>query len=343
MANVLQLKRSITVDVAPTTLVEGELAANVDAATVVGNLWLGIEGAVEILVATQNLNTLAAFAFFLDTDAFTEDSATQVASQQSIKAYADGKVAAALYDANSTVVAVTDDTPVVQAFAASTVLGRRAAGDVTAITYANLSTDLGIAELGGVTHNFAAAVAPTVNDDVTSGYGPGSIWIDTTADKAYICLDGTDTLAVWTETTQAGGGVDVNGTPASNEITMWFDVDTIKSFAGWKFDGSDMTIYEEVNDGNPSIALGKDAAEVLLVQAVYDGGLQTLDRVDFITKAASVTTDKGLYRFSVDEVAILDINDAGIDLVSSMGYYINGTLVLSGTNLDNVIVDGGTY
>lgn len=43
----------------------------------------------------------------------------------------------------------------------------------------------------------AAAVAPGVNDDVTGGYGVGSIWYDTSADDVYDCLDGTDGAAVW--------------------------------------------------------------------------------------------------------------------------------------------------
>lgn len=53
-----------------------------------------------------------------------------------------GGVPATTWDAQSVVVAVTDDTPVAQTFAASTVLGRRATGDVTAISYANLIADL---------------------------------------------------------------------------------------------------------------------------------------------------------------------------------------------------------
>lgn len=51
-----------------------------------------------------------------------------------------------------------------------------------------------------------AAVAPTTTDDSASGYAVGSIWIDVTADKGYLCLDATATAAVWTEITQAGGG-----------------------------------------------------------------------------------------------------------------------------------------
>lgn len=55
-----------------------------------------------------------------------------------------GGVSAALWDAQSVVVAVTDNTPIAQPLAASTVLGRRATGDITAISMTNLKTDLAI-------------------------------------------------------------------------------------------------------------------------------------------------------------------------------------------------------
>jgi len=53
---------------------------------------------------------------------------------------------------------------------------------------------------------YDGTVAPTVNEDSGGGYSVGSVWIDTTNDKAYICLDNTVTAAVWTEITQSGGG-----------------------------------------------------------------------------------------------------------------------------------------
>jgi len=55
-------------------------------------------------------------------------------------------------------------------------------------------------------NNDGAAVAPTVNDDSGDGYSIGSRWLDTTADKEYVCLDATTTAAVWVETTATGGG-----------------------------------------------------------------------------------------------------------------------------------------
>ena len=46
--------------------------------------------------------------------------------------------------------------------------------------------------------NLAAAVPPVgATDDVTLGYGVGSLWYDTTADLPYVCLDATDGAAVW--------------------------------------------------------------------------------------------------------------------------------------------------
>lgn len=48
--------------------------------------------------------------------------------------------------------------------------------------------------------NLAGTTAPVATDDEDSGYSVGSIWIDTTGDAAYICVDATSTAAVWEPT-----------------------------------------------------------------------------------------------------------------------------------------------
>lgn len=53
-----------------------------------------------------------------------------------------GAITGALWDAQSVITAAIDDTPQATILGASTVLGRRAAGDIGAVTYANLLADL---------------------------------------------------------------------------------------------------------------------------------------------------------------------------------------------------------
>lgn len=51
--------------------------------------------------------------------------------------------------------------------------------------------------------NLNASAAPAVGDDDADGYSPGSLWVDTTGDKAYVCVDASTGAAIWIE---AGGG-----------------------------------------------------------------------------------------------------------------------------------------
>lgn len=83
-------------------------------------------------------------------------------------------------------------------------------------------------------------------------------------------------------------------------------------------DNADLTLYDAVNAGNPVFAFGSSAAERLRVVPVFDGGAVTLDRVDFITDVVSGTADKGLFRFSPDGVAVLDIDDGGIEVTGAI-------------------------
>lgn len=57
-------------------------------------------------------------------------------------------------------------------------------------------------------NNLNAAVAPSATDDSSAGYEVGSLWVDTTANKAYVCVDDAVGAAVWTETT-GGGATDL--------------------------------------------------------------------------------------------------------------------------------------
>jgi len=46
-----------------------------------------------------------------------------------------------------------------------------------------------------------AVVAPAASDNLSGGYAPSSMWVDTVASKVYVCLTSTNTSAVWIEIT----------------------------------------------------------------------------------------------------------------------------------------------
>jgi len=66
--------------------------------------------------------------------------------------------------------------------------------------------DVGLGNVENLKAKLDATTAPAVGNDNTQGYAIGSRWIDVTNDKEYVCLDVSTGAAVWTETTQAGGG-----------------------------------------------------------------------------------------------------------------------------------------
>jgi hypothetical protein len=104
-----------------------------------------------------------------------------------------GYLLESLIDAKGDLIAASAaDTPARLAVAANGASLRAASGQATGLEWQ--------------LNNLAAAVAPTVNEDSGDGYSVGSRWIDTTADKEYVCLDASVGAAVWTETTGAGGG-----------------------------------------------------------------------------------------------------------------------------------------
>ena len=92
------------------------------------------------------------------------------------------------------------------------------ANGIVGRSYSEVKTDLSLNYVENLKVKLDGTAAPTVNNDTTEGYTVGSRWVDVTNDKAYVCLDNTDGAAVWTETTQAGGGgafTDLTDTPAN--------------------------------------------------------------------------------------------------------------------------------
>jgi hypothetical protein len=164
--------------------------------------------------------------------------------------------------------------------------------------------------------NYAATAAPSVTDGVLIGYHVGSRWIDTTNDKAYICLDATSGAAVWTEVTASAGSGESN--TASNVNTEGFGLFKQKTSVDLEFLG--------VSTGSPKIYLSTDSTKNVVFLDIgnvdhgdftYAAGVATLDN-DVVAAAEMADADHGDVSWSggvatVDNVAAENIAAGTID------------------------------
>ena len=88
-------------------------------------------------------------------------------------------------------------------------------------------------------NNYAATVAPAVTDDITKGYGPGSLWGNATANTIYWCESNSSGAAVWN---LAGGGsgtvTNTGGNLTSNAVVLGAGTVDSKVVAGVTTDGT---------------------------------------------------------------------------------------------------------
>ena len=124
----------------------------------------------------------------------------------------------------------------------------------------------------------------------------------------------------------------IDALDATTEATIEGAIDTLsnlgtigKACATTNIVAGDITMYNAVNNGNPTISLGSASAERLIITANYDSGAQTLCNVEFATAAASGTANKGKFVFDVDGTDIVTIDDGGIDIASGKTFSINGS------------------
>ena len=192
-------------------------------------------------------------------------------------------------------------------------------------------------------------------------------------------LASTGNLSIDGDLTVSGGDITVGATTvisggdttsldnidvlnATTEATIEGAIDTLsnlgtigKACATTNIVAGDITMYNAVNNGNPSFSIGSSSAERFVITPTYTSGAQLLDYVKFSTVEASSTSNRGKYIFDVDGTDILTIDDGGIDLASGKTFAINGSdistsdttytagdgLGLSGTTFSTDLVTNG--
>ena len=177
---------------------------------------------------------------------------------------------------------------------------------------------------------------PTLNVDATQAgiTGLGTItsgtWRSETAVIESAYLD-TDTAHLTTAQTFTGSktmGTDVKlnfrdanstiNSPTANDLEIAATDITLDAAGGIFMEASDVTMYDPVNDGNPTISLGSSATNRFEIKTAYNSGAQTLDEVYFNTYTTSGTTNDGRYIWQVDEVELCRFLDSGIAVTGNV-------------------------
>jgi len=128
---------------------------------------------------------------------------------------------------------------------------------------------------------------PTLNQDTTGEAG-------TVATIAGLAPNTATTQATQPNITTLAGLTSLGAAGATTDIAA-----------------GDLTMYNAVNNGNPTFSIGSSATNRLVIQPVYNSGAQTIDYVEFNTYTTSSTNHDGRYLFKVDEVEIARLLDTG--------------------------------
>jgi len=207
------------------------------------------------------------------------------------------------------------------------------------------TTASGTGDHGKFTFSVDEATAMfTIDDGGVSIAESGAYEINGTAilsdSSGTLTLQNVDALDATTESTIEAALDTLSNLASATALTTIGSAGATTNFAA-----GDVTFFNPVNDGNPTLSLGSDSNERLKITSTYDSGAQTLEKVTFETAAASSSSDKGKYVFNVDGTDIFDIDDSGINLTSGKSVRVAGTAVVGGVNefAAGAVADGDSF
>ena len=154
----------------------------------------------------------------------------------------------------------------------------------------------------------SAAIDDRINTAVTAED------LDLTADSGTAAVDlNSQALAV-----TGGTGITTSATGQAVTLNVDVSIPEITTLAGLTSFGAagattdivagDLTMYNAVNDGNPTISLGSSATNRLEIKSTYNSGTQALCDIDFTTYTSSGTGNDGRFNWFVDEVLLALLN-----------------------------------
>ena len=208
------------------------------------------------------------------------------------------------HDANNADISFTMGTSATEALKIEVLNG---GSNKTAESIAFTSTTAsGTGDHGKFTFSVDEATAMfTIDDGGVSIAESGAYEINGTAilsdSSGTLTLQNVDAIDATTESTIEAALDTLSNLASATALTTIGSAGATTNFAA-----GDVTFFNPVNDGNPTLSLGSDSNERLKITSTYDSGAQTLEKVTFETAAASSSSDKGKYVFNVDGTDIFD-------------------------------------
>ena len=158
-------------------------------------------------------------------------------------------------------------------------------------------------------------------------------------------LDGTKKFGVTsTGVTVDGGTIGLPNSASIAESNTGDVTVTTPLTKSLKIATGDVTIFDSTaTGGDLSLSMGTSATDALKIETLNQTSSTNLDIVHFNTFSADASTaHAGKMKFSVQSVAIMDIDDNGLkgygDLANS-----GNSWTATAPHLDNFVIDGGTW
>jgi len=193
------------------------------------------------------------------------------------------------------------------------------------------------------------------NGEIDASIGAGAASVTTIAGTLTMgstaAMDNSGLLTVANQTGITGTGTVTSGTWNSAGTITTASQPNFTTLAGLTSFGSagattdiaagDLTMYNAVNDGNPTVRIGSSATNNFEIKPVYNSGAQTIDSVDFTTYTTSSSSNDGRYRFFVDEVELARILDGQMFINGSFNAKGDGAYLQTKSETTSSATEGG--